>query len=248
MDAATIDALFGTDLDAPAPAVPALRRRGGDAGRSPSASARRRRRRGSRWLAPFVATGQMAFTWYVAHIVLGLGGVVALGLASSRPLPGRRGGGRGLLRGRPGRLVGLEAAVPARAAGVGLAEVRRVRRFCPQSREHSSVSGGASNPSWPSPTRGRRQDAGHFASFGPLPLWGKVGERSGVWIDPGMTRPSTLLGRRRRLLLPPRLDRLDRGGLGVPVDAGGADGPAGGRTGRRRPGRSGRGRRGGRGG
>lgn len=34
-----------------------------------------------------VATGQMAFTWYVGHIVVGLGGVVALGLAGRLSLP-----------------------------------------------------------------------------------------------------------------------------------------------------------------
>jgi uncharacterized membrane protein YeiB len=33
------------------------------------------------------ATGQMALTWYFAHIILGLGAVVALGLVSSQPLP-----------------------------------------------------------------------------------------------------------------------------------------------------------------
>jgi uncharacterized membrane protein YeiB len=32
-----------------------------------------------------VATGQLAQTWYVAHIVLGLGAVVALGLVKDRP-------------------------------------------------------------------------------------------------------------------------------------------------------------------
>ncbi len=34
-----------------------------------------------------VATGQMAFTWYVAHIYLGLGAVLALGLDKKAPLP-----------------------------------------------------------------------------------------------------------------------------------------------------------------
>ncbi len=32
------------------------------------------------------ATGQLAFTWYMAHIVLGLGTIVALGLAETQPL------------------------------------------------------------------------------------------------------------------------------------------------------------------
>jgi uncharacterized membrane protein YeiB len=33
-----------------------------------------------------VATGQLAFTWYVAHIVLGLGTVMMLGLTEDQPL------------------------------------------------------------------------------------------------------------------------------------------------------------------
>jgi len=33
-----------------------------------------------------VATGQMAFTWYVGHIVLGLGGVILLGLYDDQPV------------------------------------------------------------------------------------------------------------------------------------------------------------------
>jgi uncharacterized membrane protein YeiB len=33
-----------------------------------------------------VATGQLAFTWYVGHILIGLGGVTALGLTEDRPL------------------------------------------------------------------------------------------------------------------------------------------------------------------
>jgi uncharacterized protein len=36
-------------------------------------------------LTPLVATGQMALTWYFAHIVLGLGTIVALGLVASQP-------------------------------------------------------------------------------------------------------------------------------------------------------------------
>jgi uncharacterized membrane protein YeiB len=43
-----------------------------------------------RWrvVRALVATGQMAFTWYVAHILLGLGFVVAMGWdrAASAPL------------------------------------------------------------------------------------------------------------------------------------------------------------------
>jgi uncharacterized protein len=35
---------------------------------------------------PLIATGQMALTWYFAHIVLGLGTVVSLGLESKTSL------------------------------------------------------------------------------------------------------------------------------------------------------------------
>ena len=42
-----------------------------------------------------VATGQMAFTWYVAHIVLGLGAIVALGLEGSQTRPVAVGSGVG---------------------------------------------------------------------------------------------------------------------------------------------------------
>jgi uncharacterized membrane protein YeiB len=40
-----------------------------------------------------VATGQMAFTWYVAHIVLGLGGVILLGLYDRQPVAAGVAGG-----------------------------------------------------------------------------------------------------------------------------------------------------------
>jgi uncharacterized protein len=40
----------------------------------------------SRWWGPLAVTGQMALTWYFAHIVLGLGAIVALGLVSTQPL------------------------------------------------------------------------------------------------------------------------------------------------------------------
>jgi uncharacterized membrane protein YeiB len=39
---------------------------------------------GARWLAPMVATGQMALTLYVAHVVIGLGALEALGLLEGR--------------------------------------------------------------------------------------------------------------------------------------------------------------------
>jgi uncharacterized membrane protein YeiB len=41
---------------------------------------------GALWVRALVAAGQMAFTWYVGHIVLGLGAVIALGWAERRAL------------------------------------------------------------------------------------------------------------------------------------------------------------------
>ena len=41
---------------------------------------------GTLWVRALIAAGQMAFTWYVGHIVLGLGTVIALGWTASRPL------------------------------------------------------------------------------------------------------------------------------------------------------------------
>jgi uncharacterized membrane protein YeiB len=57
---------------------------------------------GQRWprlFRPLAATGQMALTWYAAHIVLGLGAVVALDLTSSQPLPLAAGCGVGFFAG-----------------------------------------------------------------------------------------------------------------------------------------------------
>ena len=34
-----------------------------------------------------IATGQMAFTWYIGHIVIGLGGLVVLDMAGNQTLP-----------------------------------------------------------------------------------------------------------------------------------------------------------------
>jgi uncharacterized protein len=45
------------------------------------------------WLAPLVATGQMALTLYFAHIVIGLGIIVISGLATSQTLPVSQGCG-----------------------------------------------------------------------------------------------------------------------------------------------------------
>jgi uncharacterized protein len=38
------------------------------------------------WVRALVATGQLAFTWYIAHLVIGLGGVLVLGLVETQPL------------------------------------------------------------------------------------------------------------------------------------------------------------------
>jgi uncharacterized membrane protein YeiB len=86
MDNETITALFGTDSMPPLPlfllssggvavAVIALCVRVVEAW--PSAP----------WIAPLAAMGQMALTWYVLHILVGLGTIVALGLATREPLP-----------------------------------------------------------------------------------------------------------------------------------------------------------------
>jgi uncharacterized membrane protein YeiB len=84
MDADTVKALFGTES---MPALPLfLLASAGEAvavialcvwlsGAGPAC-----------YWQPLAATGQMALTWYFAHIVLGLGAVVALGLVSSQPL------------------------------------------------------------------------------------------------------------------------------------------------------------------
>jgi uncharacterized membrane protein YeiB len=40
----------------------------------------------ARWLEPFVATGQTAFTLYIAHVMIGLGVLEAMGLLYYQPL------------------------------------------------------------------------------------------------------------------------------------------------------------------
>jgi len=85
MDAETIKALVGTESMPPLPlfllasggtAVAVIALSVGMAARWPSALWR-----------PLVDTGQMALTWYFAHIILGLGTVVALGLVATQSLP-----------------------------------------------------------------------------------------------------------------------------------------------------------------
>jgi uncharacterized protein len=93
MDQETIKALFGTES---MPALPLfLLASGGTAVAIIAISVRIVAASPSRLWQPFVATGQMALTWYVAHIVLGLGTVDALGLVASQTLLASAGYGVG---------------------------------------------------------------------------------------------------------------------------------------------------------
>jgi uncharacterized membrane protein YeiB len=84
LDEETITALFGTES---MPALPLfLLASGGEAVAVIALCVRLAGDEPSRWLQPLAATGQMALTWYFAHIVLGLGGIVALDLESSQSL------------------------------------------------------------------------------------------------------------------------------------------------------------------
>jgi uncharacterized membrane protein YeiB len=92
MDDETIKALFGTDSMPPLPLF--LLSSGGAAVAVIALSVRAAEAwPGAPWVAPLAAMGQMALTWYVAHIVFGLGTVVALGLATREPLPAGQGCG-----------------------------------------------------------------------------------------------------------------------------------------------------------
>ncbi|HKI30797.1 MAG TPA: heparan-alpha-glucosaminide N-acetyltransferase domain-containing protein [Gemmataceae bacterium] len=85
MDAETVKALFGSES---MPALPLfLLAAGGTAVAILASSVRVAEACPPRLLRPLTATGQMALTWYFAHIFLGLGAVVALGLVSAEPLP-----------------------------------------------------------------------------------------------------------------------------------------------------------------
>jgi uncharacterized protein len=93
MDPETIKALFGTES---MPALPLfLLASGGTAVALIAMSVRIAAAWPSRLWQPLVATGQMALTWYVAHIVLGLGTVDALGLVASQTLLASAGYGVG---------------------------------------------------------------------------------------------------------------------------------------------------------
>jgi uncharacterized membrane protein YeiB len=85
MGAETVKALFGTES---MPALPLfLMASGGTAFAVIALSVRVTEAWPGGFWQPLVATGQMALTWYLAHIFLGLGAVVALGLVSTQPLP-----------------------------------------------------------------------------------------------------------------------------------------------------------------
>jgi uncharacterized protein len=84
LDAETIHALFGTES---MPALPLfLLAAGGTATAVIAVCVQAATRMNWIW-RPLVATGQMALTWYFAHIVLGLGLLVALGLVGAESLP-----------------------------------------------------------------------------------------------------------------------------------------------------------------
>jgi uncharacterized protein len=85
LDAETLQALFGTDS---MPAMPLfLLSAGGTATAVISLCALVAAAwPGWAW-TPLVATGQMALTWYFAHIIFGLGTLVALGIVGTESLP-----------------------------------------------------------------------------------------------------------------------------------------------------------------
>ena len=85
MEADTIRALFGTES---MPALPLfLLASGGEAVAVIALCVRLVELTDPRWWRPLSATGQMALTWYVAHILLGLGTIVAFDLVNSESLP-----------------------------------------------------------------------------------------------------------------------------------------------------------------
>jgi uncharacterized protein len=92
MDSETIQACFGTESMPPLPLF--VLAAAGTAVFVIALSVRMAESHASApWLAPLVATGQMALTWYFAHIVLGLGAIESTGLVSSQTLPVAQGCG-----------------------------------------------------------------------------------------------------------------------------------------------------------
>ena len=85
LDAATVKALFGTES---MPALPLfLLAAGGTATSVIALCVRASTTWPGRGWRPLVATGQMALTWYFAHIVVGLGTLVGLGVVGTERLP-----------------------------------------------------------------------------------------------------------------------------------------------------------------
>ena len=85
LDTATVQALFGTES---MPALPLFLMAAGGTGTAVIAlSVRLTSALPSRIWTPLVATGQMALTWYFAHIVVGLGSLVLFNLAGTQSLP-----------------------------------------------------------------------------------------------------------------------------------------------------------------
>jgi uncharacterized protein len=84
LDAETVRALFGTES---MPALPLFLLAAGGTATAVIALCVRAASWPCRAWRPLAATGQMALTWYFAHIVLGLGLLVALGRVGTEPLP-----------------------------------------------------------------------------------------------------------------------------------------------------------------
>jgi uncharacterized protein len=86
LDAETIEDLFGTESMPPLPLF--LMSSGGAAVAIIALSVRAALAwPKALWFGPLVAMGQMALTWYFAHIIIGLGTVDGLGLSTSQSLP-----------------------------------------------------------------------------------------------------------------------------------------------------------------
>ncbi|HEY4259067.1 MAG TPA: DUF418 domain-containing protein, partial [Schlesneria sp.] len=85
LDPASIKALIGTES---MPALPLFVAASGGTAVAIIALCVRFASIAPRWIAwPLVVTGQMALTWYMAHIVFGLGTIEALDLVGSQSLP-----------------------------------------------------------------------------------------------------------------------------------------------------------------
>lgn len=90
-DAETIKALFGTESMPPLPLF--LVAAGATATAVIAACVQLTTAWPGKGWAPLVAAGQMALTWYFAHIVIGLGGLVAFGVVGTESLPAAAGYG-----------------------------------------------------------------------------------------------------------------------------------------------------------